>query len=250
MDFELLMDDAPLTFAGKVPGIPQPAAVTNTPTGFEIVFAPETRARVLRLWLLDFESDAPGINRFTLTDTAGLTVLPAAADVINTRKNQVLEVVPGDRITVTYEDPVVITKERQVLTESLRATYHNATLSACFIESRVDDAGNRRAEYIPLRRFKAGDAVSVFIKDPDGDISDAQDRLKFWARVGDGPRVELEALETDAHSGVFLGKLFPVAGAPQRPAEITVKPGEDITIGYFDAENTDPCASMTWFPGR
>ncbi|MCG3148814.1 MAG: Outer membrane protein assembly factor BamD [Verrucomicrobiae bacterium] len=240
MEFELLMDDNPIVFAPKATGLPQPAVVTATNTGFTVAFAPDSRARVLRLWLVDFETDAPAIKRLTLTDATGLTVLPAAADVINARKNQILEVVPGDRVTITYEDPRVITKERQVLTESLRATYHNATLSACFIESRVDANGNRRPEYIPLRRFKPGDAVNIFIKDADGDISDAQDKVKFWARVGDGQRINLEALETELHSGVFIGKVFPVAGAPQRPAELTVRSGDDVLIGYLDEENTDP----------
>jgi len=239
MEFELLSDGVPAVFDAKFDGF-QPATVTNTPTGFDVAFAPGARARVLRLWLVDFETDAPAIKRLTLTNAEGKPVLPALQDVVTVRKNQVLEIVPGDRITVTYEDPRVVSKERQTLSESLTATYHNATLSACFIESKVDAQGNRTPVYIPLRRFKPGDAVNVFINDADGDVSDNQDRVKFSVAVGNGKRVELEAMETEPHSGIFLGKVFPVTGAPQRPSEITVGTGDDVTIGYLDQENTDP----------
>ena len=220
----------------------QPAQVlTNGVSGqFTVAFAPATRARVLRFWLVDFETDAPAIRKITLENAAGEVVLPPALDIVALRNNQTLEIVPGDRVTVTYEDPSPITKERQVQEAFLTATFHNAELSACFVESTVDGAGNRQPQYIPLRRFKPGDAVGVFIHDPDGDMSAAEDRAKFWAQVGKGTRIELEALETAAHSGVFVGRVFPVAGAAQRPGELTVGPGDDVVIGYLDQENTDP----------
>jgi hypothetical protein len=52
--------------------------------------------------------------------------------------------------------------------------------------------------------------------------------------------VNVEALETDAHSGIFIGTLFPVAGEPQRPTEVKVAQGEDLLVKYADQENTDP----------
>jgi len=239
LDYELLAEGT--TFDAKWPA-ELPAQITSnaTTTAFAATFAPGSRARVLRLWLTDFETDAPAIKKLTLTSATGQPVLPAAMDVGSTRKNQTLKIVPGDRITVTYDNPHAISKDKQSVDANLTATYHNATLSACFIDSIVDSSGNRKAQYIPMRRFKPGDTINVFINDADGDVSDAPDKLKFWAQAGDGKHVELEALETDAHSGIFIGKVFPVAGAPGRPAEITVGKDEDVTIGYLDQENTDP----------
>ena len=247
-EFELLADTPQPPYLATCPATlfvpalkPAPAAITTNSTGaFEVTFAPETRARLVRFWLLDFETDAPAITKVLLADATGKTVLPPATDVVALRKNQTLEIVPGDRVTVTYNDPHVVTKQKQVLEGFLTATFHNATLSACFIESDVDNSGNRRASYIPMRRFKPGDTINVFINDADGDVTDQPDKLKFWTQVAGGARVELEALETEAHSGVFLGKVFPIAGAPQRPAEVTVGKNDDVTIGYFDQENTDP----------
>ena len=239
LDYELVAEGT--TFDAKWSGELPAQIMTNATTGsFDVTFAPGSRARVLRLWLTDFETDAPAIKKLTLTTATGQPVLPAAVEVGSARKNQTLKIVPGDRITVTYDNPHAISKDKQTVNANLTATYHNATLSACFIDSIVDSSGNRKPLYIPLRRFKPGDTINVFINDADGDVSDAPDKLKFWAQAGDGKRLELEALETDAHSGVFLGKVFPVTGAPQRPAELTVGKDDDVTVGYLDQENTDP----------
>jgi len=239
VDYELVAEGT--TFDAKWPAeVPAQIAPNATTTAFDVTFAAGSRARVLRLWLTDFETDAPAIKKLTLTSATGQAVLPAALDVVTARKNQTLKIVPGDRITVTYDNPHAISKDKQSVDANLTATYHNAMLSACFIDSIVDANGNRKAQYIPMRRFKPGDTINVFINDADCDVSDTPDKIKFWAQAGEGKRIELEALETDVHSGVFLGKVFPVTGAPQRAAELTVGKDDDVTIGYLDQENTDP----------
>ena len=208
---------------------------------FDIAFPSNTMARVIRLWLLDFEGDAPAIRKLHLNGADGTKLLPTVQDVMRLRENNTLEIVPGDRITVTYEDPHFISKERQFSEAFMKVTFHNATLSACFIESEVDGAGNRKARYIPMRRFKPGDAVNVFVRDPDCDVSDAPDAVKLRVKVGaSGAVSEVAALETEAHSGIFLAKVFPVSGTPQRPSEIQVGAEDDLTLTYRDVENTDP----------
>ncbi len=209
-------------------------------TEFAIAFPEAARARVVRLLLTDFESDAPAINKVTLTDAAGERVLPTKHDFLALRENGVLEIVPGDRITVTYEDPKVLTAGEELQEAFLTATYTNATLSACFVEYEIDDRGEREARYIAMRRFSAGDKINVFIQDPDCDVSDKLDTVKFVARTTEGKPVTLEALETEEHSGTFLGSLFPIAGKPQRESELTVKEGDDVILTYMDRENTDP----------
>jgi TolA-binding protein len=215
-----------------------------------------THARVVRLVLLDFETDAPAINKITLTDAAGDTVLPTRQDFLELRKNQQLELVPGDRITVTYEDPTVLSRGKELHEAFLTATYSNARISACFVEYERS-RGEARPRYIPMYRFKPGDVVKVFISDPDMDVSHKPDRLKFKARTSLGQPVELEALETEAHSGVFLGTVFPIESGkkPSRKSELTVEKGDDIILTYMDEENTDPgipwqrttSIEQTWF---
>jgi len=221
----------------------EPAAITNSDDNgeFTVSFQPDTTARTLRLRLLDFETDAPAIRRLHLSDADGTTVLPTEQDVVKGKENTQLEVVPGDRITIAYEDPSFLTKTYRFREAFMNATFYNADLSACFVESSLDSHGNRKATYIEMRRFKPGDTVNIFIKDPDGDVSEETDTLEFTARVGaTGKPVALNALETEPHSGVFLGRIFPVEGAPQRPSELQMAAGDDLELSYFDAENTDP----------
>ena len=209
-------------------------------TAFEVAFTPDCRARVIRLLLADFETDAPGINRIALTDAAGKEVLPTKYDFMDLRKNGSLEIVPGDRVTVTYEDPKVLTLGKEQHEAFLTATYTDATLRACFVEHEMLNTGERRSNYIAMRRFGAGDEINVFINDPDGDLTDKQDAVKFTARTSDGKTVALDALETEEHSGVFLGVVFPVAGDPNRPSELKVKAGDDVVLSYMDRENIHP----------
>lgn len=212
---------------------------------FNITFGKDSRCRVFRLLLKDFETDAPAIQSITLKDGDGKKVLPVDVDLTRLNENQVLEIVPGDRLRVAYEDPTSLTGQKQLHEAFLTATYSNATLSACFVEYDSDEKGNRTPRYIPLRRFKTGDTVVVFINDPDCDISDKQDVVKIFARVNDGKPVELAALETEPHSGVFTANLLPVSGAPTQANEIQVGKDDDIILSYLDAENTDP--GIAWF---
>ncbi len=219
----------------------QPSAITNSADNglFTVTFNSNTMARAIRLWMLDFETDAPAIRKISLADPAGKTILPAAQDVVKLRNNDLLEIIPGDRVTVSYEDPNFLSKERRFSEAFMNVTYNNATLSACFIESEADNQGNRIARYIPMRRFKVGDAVNVFIQDPDCDTTDQPDVVKLRAAVGDRG-ILVDALETEEHSGAFLAKIFPVTNAPQRESEIQLRPGDDLTLSYLDVENTDP----------
>lgn len=214
-------------------------SVNNNSNSFSIAFASNTTARLVRIGIADFEGDAPAIRRLTLVSAGGVKVLPTKDDVLTLHKNQTLEIVPGDRLSVIYEDPSSVSKDKRVLETFMKATFYNAKINACFIESSVDQQGIRHAQYVPMRRFRIGDPICVLITDPDGDVSDAQDKLKFTVRLSQGKSVEMEALESSVHSGIFLGRIFPVSGEPQRPSELKVEPGEDIALVYTDEQNTD-----------
>lgn len=207
---------------------------------FTVEFPAGSRGRVVRLVLVDFETDAPAIDKITLTDAAGETVLPTETDFMELRENQVLEIVPGDRVTVSYEDPLFVTRGKEHHEAFLTATYTNAVISATFVEYQMSGRGERTARYIPMRRFEPGDKVNVFINDPDMDVSDKLDTVPFTVRTSEGRPTEHRALETAEHSGIFLGSVFPVEAAPRRDSEIRIVKGDDIILTYVDAENTDP----------
>ncbi|MCX5661804.1 MAG: tetratricopeptide repeat protein [Planctomycetota bacterium] len=206
---------------------------------FDVTFAPDAHARVVRLLISDFETDAPAISSIKLTNAKGDVVLPTAKDFMDLRRNNVLEIVPGDKITIAYETPTPLTRGKGIYENFLHATYSDADVSACFVNYSM--AGTtRKAEYVPLRRFRTGDPVSVFIKDPDEDVTDKQDTIKVAVKSPGGTEIVVNAVETDKHSGVFMGTFFPVSTAPARPTEIQLKPEEDLVISYLDKENTNP----------
>lgn len=208
---------------------------------FDIAFGPGVTARIIRLLLADFETDAPAIDTIHLTAADGRRILPSTLDLLALKENDTLEVVPGDRISVTYRDPRCIDEENRVKETFLSATFANGELHAALLTGYTTGDDNLRTPvYTPLRRFKPDDVICVIIDDPDGDTTDKPDTMTFTARTGDGEPVTLRALETEKHSGVFLGKVFPVTGTPQRASEIAVGEGEDLVFAYRDETNTDP----------
>jgi tetratricopeptide (TPR) repeat protein len=206
---------------------------------FTTTFGEKANARTLRLVILDYETDAPAINRITLNNRDGKQVLPTKRDLLALRKNDILEIVPGDRVTVTYEEPVVISQGKDVHQAFLSATYFNAMLSASFLEVAYE--GTEPVEtYIPLRRFAPGDVITVFINDPDCDTSAAPDSVTFTMELFGKKPVEMTALETEEHSGTFICRLFPVTNVAEKATEVRVEEGDDILLSYADRENTDP----------
>jgi TolA-binding protein len=256
INFQVLIDAAEPPFTAAIPeaffspaehpaiaetlAIP-PATIESAEDNSKLTigFAKDARARVVRLVIADYETDAPAINAITLADAGGKKILPTEKSFQDLAKNDTLEIIPGDRITVAYDDAAVITPNKKTQERFLTATYTNAEVSAAFVDFK-EVGGERRAEYIPMRRFKPGDTVKVFVNDPDMDVTDKPDRISLTVRAGRGEPVSVEALETEDHSGIFLGTVFPVAGKPSRSSEITVAAGDDLKIAYLDRENTDP----------
>lgn len=223
-----------------VAGRQRMAKLKTTEQGnIEVTFAKDTQARVVRLLMTDYETDAPAIEKIELIDAQGNRVLPTASDYRKLRDNETLEIVPGDKVTVLYDDPQTISEGSELHEAALNVTYHNAVLSAAFVEYSTRGA-ERVPYYIAMRRFEPGDAVVVFINDADLDTSDQLDLAEFTVKTSTGEPVTLKAKETAEHSGVFEARIFPVEGEPTRPEEIQVKPGADIELRYLDKENTDP----------
>ena len=219
------------------------AKVTANEDGseFDVNFGKDTFLRVARLTIVDYETDAPAINRITLTDVDGNRVLPTDQDFMTLRRNQTLEIVPGDVVRVNYRDPTAIEADDELHEAFLEAAYTNAEVLAGFVQV-TGRGGNRKTEIIPLRRFEPGDSISMLIDDPDMDVSKNLDVVKFTLRTDSGDTMTLEALETGPYSGKFSGRFFPVAGEadPDKASEVPVEPAEGIQAMYLDKENTDP----------
>lgn len=230
----------PATFPEGVRAeIPLPATITSSPRGIEVAFAKGSHARLVRLVIFGSEGVTPGIAKVSLADAAGTRRLPVAEDALALRKNMRLEVLPGDTITARYVDPISATPGRTRHEDRLTVAYNTATLTASFLNYKQTTTG-RVLQLEPIRRFGYGAAVGIVIDDADMDATPEPDVVEFRVRTGDGITAVLKAVETENHSGRFLGRVFPVEGQPARESEIQVAPGGSLTATYRDAENLDP----------
>jgi len=219
--------------------IPQPASITNMTGGIEVAFGSNTQARLVRLSIQGFGGVAPAIKKVMLTGRDGKAYLPVEQDFMALRENKQLEVLPGDQIVARYEDPVTATPKRTKHEGRLGVAFNTARISASFLNYETTTAG-RRLILEPIRRFNLEDAVAIVIEDVDMDGSPKKDVVDFTAVTSAGQETKLKAVETEEHSGRFVGRIFPVTGKPQRESELQVPEGGTLTLTYRDMENLNP----------
>ncbi|MBT3295967.1 MAG: tetratricopeptide repeat protein [Verrucomicrobia bacterium] len=231
----------PATFPEGVRAqLPQPAAVTNVTGGVEFKFGDRTQARLVRLYIAGFEGDAPGIRKISMTGRDGKPYLPVKEDYMALRDNKQIEILPGDTIVARYEDELSATPDLNRHEEVLSVAFNNATIKAAFPKYETLRTGERELTLEAIRRFNLEDAISVVIDDVDMDASPKKDVIEFTAVTSEGDKTLLKAVETEEKSGVFVGRIFPVTGKPQRPSELQVPEGGTLTLTYRDVENLDP----------
>ena len=222
------------------PQLPQPAVITQAGNKLDVKFGEHANARMVRLVIHGFKGVAPVIRKLTLDNREGKVLLPVEQDYQNLRQNRQLEVLPGDTITVRYEDPVSATPKRTRHQKSLGVAYNTGTLTASFLNYETDKEGNRQLVLEPIRRFNLDDAIAIVIEDADLDATAERDTVDFTIASQEGEPRTVKALETEKHSGVFLGRVFPVEGEPSRSSEIKIQPGGTLIAKYLDTENLDP----------
>ena len=219
--------------------ITQPATITETETGIDVAFGDHTRTRLVRLFIAGFKGVSPTVKSVTLSDRNGKALLPVAQDYKALRENLQLEVLPGDQVTVRYEDPRSATPGRTKHGKSLTVAFNTATITASFLNYKETDEG-RVFEPEAIRRFKFDDAVALVIDDADMDSTAQRDTLDIQITTSDGKKVTIKAVETEVHSARFIGRVFPVLGKPERASEIQLPVGGTITATYRDMENLEP----------
>jgi len=232
----------PATFPHGVRAqLSQPASGTNVTGGIEFRFGDRTRARLVRLYIAGFEGDAAGLRKITMTGRDGKTYLPVKQDYMALRDNKQIEVLPGDTIVARYEDKVTATPDLNRHEEVLSVAFNTATIKAAFPKYEISRlTGERELTLEAIRRFNLEDAVSVVIDDVDMDGSPKKDVIEFTAVTSEGDKTRLKAVETEEKSGLFVGRIFPVTGKPQRASELQIPEGGSLTLTYRDMENMHP----------
>ena len=223
------------------------AQIVKTPTGFKATFEKPTRLRSFRWEFTDVKSPDVAISRISAKNDAGKDVLPVACDFSQSQFNQTLEVAPGDKITVRYEDERTSSGEKKVHQRDISSSFNDAKIS--FIFEDVDERGNIGS--FEAYRFQPGDSLVLSVTDPDCDTSDAADKVKVTIKNSVGETFERELLEVKSqgsedthgdHSGVFKGVIKTcAAGDTNAPPKVLRTRSDDLlTATYDDRENTDP----------
>jgi len=221
--------------------IAMPAIITKPAdsVGLDVKFGVNTKVRMVRLVILGFDGVAPAVKAVTVADADGKARLPVKEDFMALRQNNQIEVLPGDLITVRYDDPVSATPRRNKHEQRLQVAFNTAVITVSFLNYETTAEG-RKLKLEPIRRFKFGDAIAVVVDDADMDSNPKPDVVDVRVATSGGQATTIKAVETEDHSGKFIGRIFPVEGKPARDSEVQVTPGATLTATYRDMENLDP----------
>lgn len=200
---------------------------------------PAVQARHVRLLVREYTNDAPAIAHLAIYGEGEKQIVPSGIDIHKLATNNILELSPGDTITVAYNDEVNIDPgEPKMYTASLKATYYNGHIKAIKHEWYEDERGNRNVVDHLLKRLEIGDRFIVTIVDYDIDKTDAIDKLEFTVKTASGQEETYDARETEPYSGVFTKEVD--TSAEPKPKCLVLKDGDVIELSYIDGENTNP----------
>ncbi len=224
------------------------ATITRAAEGFTADFKGDRRIRKLRWVFEDFGGNGVEAEAITLIDDQGSTIIPVKVDFSTAMANRTLEIAPGDRIEVTYEDVYTRRGDVALLSANLNATYADGTIAASEEVIRDLGAGNMRSTYFKAMRYRLGDQFAITVKDNDLDLTPQADTIPVTVTTASGEQLSLQALEkegrsrngTNVHSGVFQAILKTGLQTDSTRDTIKAGPGEIITFSYKDMENSDP----------
>lgn len=222
------------------------ATIERTDTGFTATFVEPHRVRALR-WVFDaYEGQSVAATKLGLIDADDNVIIPADVDFTSARGNDSLEISPGDEIYVTYQDEARTQSSPPELHAELNATYINGKIRAAYESLTVGYRGKMVSTLHDALRFRIGDQLIIEVDEADLDVSENADTVALDVVATSGARISLEALEVRrantaserVHSGLFRANLK--LGDTTDGDTIKVEPGDVLTIGYLDRENTDP----------
>ena len=225
------------------------AVITRTSWGFRADFRHPVRLRSIRWEFVACNSPDVQVSEITLTDVKGKRVLPVESDFSDARRNDTLEVAPGDLVWVSYADDATANGQKRVLSRSLRSSFNDAEVGFYCEEIGEGDGGAPRQQLFRAHRFRAGDSLVLSVTDPDCDRTPETDRVKVTVTANSGETREVELVEQSGrgqgegvHGGVFLGLLRTCAATDTNANEkvMRVTPEDALTLRYEDRENTAP----------
>jgi len=209
------------------------------------------RLRAVKWVFDDYEGNAVVVSELGVIDASGAVLIPAKADFTSATTNDVLEIAPGDRVSILYVDekrPEGGSPNRRA---NLATGYYNGSIEIAN-EIITDTGGGMETKYYPARRCGLGDALAILVDEADLDVSAKRDTMDVLVQTSSGQRMTLKALEMPSeiqqdaegkdveahHEGKFLALLR--LGKEAGKGVLVAKPGDRITVSYMDGENSNP----------
>lgn len=219
-----------------------PAKVSSNSDGtqFSVDFARNAKARLIRLVFVQQEGPVPVLNRLLLAQPDGTQILPVKQDYAELNKNEILEILTGDKVAVRYVDDRFVAKNKQNHERFLDVAFSNAELTFEFLEMRRNRRGEMEPHYERQLRFRHGQPFFLTLEDPDMDVSAGIDSVPVTVKSNNGSELKLALKESEEDPGTFRAEIIPVSGAPSAENEISVDDGGHFVAVYRDMENTDP----------
>jgi TolA-binding protein len=220
---------------------PAKLTVNDDGTEFSVTFAEDSRARLLRIVFIEHEGPTPSLNFLKLNAPDGSPLLPVPQDFADLRKNDALEILSGDKVTIRYVDDRYVTKGRRKHERFLNVAFTDGRVEFADIEPRYSGRhGKKMAYHERLLRFQHGKPFPIVIHDADMDVTVEADEVTWRALDGEGVERQFVATETGPSTGTFRSFVTPVASLTSNAGEIYIPTDGQLSVTYRDIENDRP----------
>lgn len=243
-------------------------------SNLKVKFARDSRARIIKLKFYGKEGTHVSLNKINLTTPNGKKILPVKTDYQELAKNQTLETLIGDKVTVIYKDDRFVGQKdalaRKPYEKFIDVSFSNASASFSKIfpknigRKRDDDDNTFRGfgygtRHDTYKRFAYGMDLPIMVIDSDMNTSKNIDKIDVSLVVnGNNKKIKIKASEMPEYPGVFTAVVTPVdsleaekqrrqarakeTGEPVKPVvnPLVVPKGGSITLTYRDQENVKP----------
>ncbi len=220
----------------------------QTEKGFLVSMTEPRRFRKLRWVFQDYKGASVKVREMVVVNTDDEQVIPTDQDFSDGKKNDIVEVAPGDTIRVSYHDQYRLDSREPTLSASLKSSFTNGEIEMSYeVVSQSD--GQKTSEYFRAKRVRLGDQLSIRVSDKDLDVTPKPDKVDIEVATSGGERMTVSALEQGqargddedvVHSGVFTQILkFGKKTVPEEN-KIKLQPGDTVRVSYLDKQNTEP----------
>ena len=224
--------------------------ITQTENGFKAVLDPPTRFRKFRWVFEKFSSPLVEVDSISAIDSDGKKILPVKNDFTEGIRNRIVEVAPGEDVSIEYKDDKRLDDDMFVKEAQMNSSFANAKVSLQFEKIKLTDDGNEFSEFSTAKRIRKGDQLMAIVTDYDEDMTDERDKVMINVKTSSGESLNMNLLETavwnrnehHTHAGRFaqILKFGDVTGGNT----IKIMTNDVVTVTYLDKENTDPGISF------